>query len=209
MEFSKIALGAALVTVLNGAIEAKTLTIGSDLSQSNPLLQDANFNQQAVSYVVAQIRALKRGDVVVLKTFGGLADSQNFKSKSFTIKRHNAKKIAKYAAHHITKLASLSEAQKSTNLVAWLQRGRFDCANDSQIILLTDGIEASEYVSPSALLLGKANLPNPNKRHQLKGCEVVFFGLGVGRPDKQNNILLDEWHGYFEKAGVPFEAIQP
>jgi hypothetical protein len=196
-----------LVMMFINTAAAKTLSLILDLSGSNPLLIDKHFNQRAAEYVSSQIAPLKKSDVVVIKYVGSLNDTKNFKETRVSITRHNVKKVQRSVGSLIASLPQQMKAQGSTNLIALWGRNNFDCINSGQVIVLTDAIEASEYVSPNALLAGKVSLPKPNELVQLKGCDIQFFGVGVGRSDKEMLTLRRQWKGYFDAAGANFRAI--
>ena len=187
---------------------ATTLTVGMDLSLSNPLVKDKTFTQQAATYVSDHVAALKRGDTVRIKSFGARDNAANLTSKSLTIKRHGAKKAAKAVAQAVYDISQNADnAQTSTNIVAWLEFNDFDCANGGKIIVLTDGIEASSYVSPNDLLEGKKGLPEPDEYTELSGCDVTFYGLGVGWQAQHVKHIRKAWREYFEKANATFTAV--
>jgi hypothetical protein len=97
--------------------------------------------------------------------------------------------------------------QSSTNLLAFLNRYDFGCDDGGEIILLSDGIESSEYVNGTELLSGKASLPKPTTSTRLKGCTVTFYGIGAGRSDTKLHRLRTQWQQYFDAAGATFKAI--
>ena len=185
-------------------VQAKTLTIALDLSGSNPLLNDKQFNHNAAQYVADTISHLEKGDDVVVQSFGSLDNTANFNRFELPIKRHNAKKVAGQVAQYVRALPSNSQAQGSTNLIAWFGRNSFGCEAGGQVIVLTDAIED---VNPNHLIQGKQDLPKPNEFVQLKGCSVTFYGLGVGRLDSEMLNLRRAWTNYFESAGARFTAI--
>lgn len=202
-----VALGALLGAAIALPLKAKELTIALDVSGSNPLLIDEAFNRMAAGYVAEHIQALDKGDTVVLQTFGDLREPQNFKRYAFAIKRHNGKKVAAQIAQFIKAAPSKLDAQGSTNLIAWLGRGQFGCERNSHVIVLTDGIEASEYANPNKLLSGEQALPKPNEFVSLAGCTVTFYGLGVGRLDSEVLTLRRAWSAYFAQAEAQFFAV--
>ena len=67
--------------------QAKTLTIGVDLSGSNPLLSHGNFAYMASQYVTTEINKLQNGDIVQVKTFGSPDDASNVLMPTFEISR--------------------------------------------------------------------------------------------------------------------------
>ena len=200
-----ILLGASVSTT------AQTLTIGLDMSLSNPLVTDKAFSQQVAGYVAQQIKPMRAKDQVVIMPFGARDNVANLHSKHIAIKRHKQAKTAKAVAHHIINFsAQKSNAQQATNILAWLEFNDFNCAGGGTIIAVTDGIESSETLNPKAFITGKAALPKPDEFHQLQGCNVVFYGLGVGRPAKEAKIIRRAWTQYFKQAGVKsFTPIMP
>lgn len=186
---------------------AATLTIGLDLSGSNPLLHNHSFNREAASYIKTQIAPLKRGDVVLLKSFGDVRDPKNFGTYRFEVGR-GKKKLADKINAYILALPQKVQAQGSTQILAWFGRKRFTCEVGDKVMLITDGIEASEKVNPNQLLAGSAQLPPPNEFVDLSGCDITFFGLGVGRLDSEVVALRRAWRKWFAKTGANYsEAI--
>lgn len=210
MKIVKNTIIAAMLAV-SQSVSAQTLTIGLDMSLSNPLVTDKAFSQQVAGYVAQHIKPMRAKDQVVIMPFGARDNVANLKSKRITIKRHKQAKTAKAVAHHIVNFsAQKSNAQQATNILAWLEFNDFNCASGGTIIAVTDGIESSEAVSPKAFITGKAMLPKPDEFHQLQGCNVVFYGLGVGRPAKEAKIIRRAWAEYFKQAVVKsFKPIMP
>ncbi len=209
MQLFKMAALTALVTAYMSS-SAETLTVGLDLSLSNPLVKDSAFSQTAAQYVAHHIKGMKDGDKIRIKTFGSRDNAANFNTKEKTISRHGSAKMARAVAQYIQHVVKdNSNTQKSTNIVAWLEFNDFDCANNGKIIALTDGIEASSYVDPNALLDGKKDLPAPDEYAKLKGCDVVFYGLGIGWQPQQVKTLRKQWSRYFKQAGSTFSVIIP
>jgi hypothetical protein len=190
--------------------DAKTLTIGIDLSASNPLLSHKNFAHIASQHVTSEINKLKDGDIVRVKTFGSRKDALNLLNHSFEISRRmKSNKVAGIVANYIQSLPEQKEvSQNSTNLVAWLEfTSGFNCAANSQILVITDGLESSSYVDGNLLLQGKKSLPKPDI--DLKGCGLTLYGLGAGWIPQQVKIVRKEWKHWAEQAGASFTAIIP
>lgn len=209
MNMMKLAAIAALVCVSMG-VSAKTLTVGMDLSTSNGLVTSQAFRQNAIQYVAEHIKAMKTKDKLVIQGFGARDSEANLKKLKLTMKRHRHAKIAKQAATYIQSMTTDKDnAQQSTNIIAFMEFNDFGCDKESTIIVITDGIESSGYVSAQALVDGKAGLPAPDEDAALAGCHVVFYGLGTGWPNKQVKHIRSAWKAYFKKAGASFEAIIP
>lgn len=200
----------AMAMALSHSVNAKTLTIGIDLSGSNPLLRHENFAYSASTYVAAEISRLKSGDTVQIKTFGARSDAVNLINRRLSISRHNRpEKVAQSAAQFIRSLPGRANtAQSSTNLVAWLEfTDGFACGASGEILVITDAIESSTYVDAKDLLSGKKGLPAPEV--DLKGCTLIFYGLGAGHPPRQVKAVRKAWRRWAEQAGVIFKAIIP
>lgn len=199
-----------LACLMAGTVSAKNLTIGIDLSGSNPLLSHTNFAHGAAAHVHAAISALKPGDVVQLKTFGARDSALNLRQHRVTISRHNrAPKVAGQVAQYIRTLPEQTKTgQSSTNLIAWLEfTNGFDCQRDGQVLVITDGLESSSYVDAKDLLSGKKTLPAPDV--DLKGCALTFYGLGAGWPPKDVKRVRKAWQTWADQAGATFTAIIP
>lgn len=189
--------------------EASTLTLATDLSGSNPLVNDADFARAASLYAARQVHALQLGDVVNLQSFGarGLGNL-----REGTVQITRTMRPERAAADVATQIAGLPTAgvtpQPSTNIIAFFKFGSFDCASGEHILVITDAIESSAYVSGTAFLSGKGKLPDPDTDF-LKGCKVTFYGLGVHQEGPTVDIIRTAWRTWFQKAGAEFSDIIP
>lgn len=198
----------ALALSVSVVSEAKDLIVLVDVSQSNPMLTDKNFNRRAAEYVFAATKALNKGDTVSVQTFGSLTDTQNLNIKSQTVSRHNSKKVANSVGRYVMSLPEQIAGQGSTNLLSWFNRNAFDCSQEAHhILVITDGLEASEYVNPQRLLDGKQALPAPTEFVNLAGCDVTFYGVGSGMHDRSALHLRKVWGEYFKQAKVRFKDV--
>lgn len=196
--------------VISIGASARTLTIGIDLSASNPLLTHDNFAYMASKYARDEINKLENGDVVTVQTFGGRENVDNILSGSYTISRRmKSEEIAGAVAAYLQSLPSQTEqSQSSTNLLAWLEFGSgFNCNDKSQILLFTDAVESSSMVDGNAFVQGKEGLPKPDV--DLTGCHITFWGLGAGFPHASVKFIRNEWRSWSDQAGASFSAIIP
>lgn len=199
-----IALGAALFASL---AEAKTLTIALDVSGSNPLLVKPEFAINAANYAASLIAPLQDGDAVRIKSFGARDAVENMLDQTFTISRRlRAQAVAEAVKKHIASLPQKqSLAQPATNIIATLEfDSGLDCANGGQVLLLTDGVESSEYVNWQRFIAGRQSLPKPDV--DLKGCRVTFYGLGAGQSASSAKFINKEWKAWVGAAGGEFSA---
>lgn len=196
--------------VFSMSADGKTITIGIDLSGSNPMVKHKNFAHSAAEYADKEISKLKNGDIVRLKTFGSRDNVSNLLSSEYVVSRRvKPRKISAVISSYINSLPSKSDAvQGSTNLLAWLDfTGDFDCSEQSRIIVFTDGLESSELIDFQSFVNGKAELPEPD--NDLNGCTVTVYGLGAGMPPTYVKNVRSGWRTWFKKAGATFKAIIP
>lgn len=197
-----------LMSAVSASAIAKDLYILVDVSASNPLLLDKAFNKRSALFTVQKVSQLKRYDTVKLQTFGSLQSVENFEQKTLKVSRHNHKKISAAIASYLLSLPETVKPQGSTNVLAWFNRNSLDCSKVKHtILIITDGVEASEYVNPKRLLSGKQSLPAPSEFVNVRGCEVLMFGVGVGRLDSETMRLRKAWSQYFEQAGATFSSV--
>jgi len=189
---------------------AKTLTIGIDLSGSNPLLVHENFAYSASTYVSGEITKLKSGDSIQVKTFGARNDAMNLINQRIVINRRNRpEKVAQIVGQLVRALPERANIeQSSTNLVSWLEfSDGFGCDQSSEILVITDGIESSSYVGGKDFIEGKKGLPAPDVN--LVGCTLTFYGLGAGLQPQYVKTIRKAWMKWSDKAGVTFKAVIP
>ena len=187
-----------------------TLNIGIDVSASNPLLSHQNFAFEAAKLAESRILALDIGDVVYIKTFGSVENPDNVINTRIDISRRmRPNKVTEAVTNYIRSIPNRDDVtQGSTNILAYLEFGsNFDCHNGGQILLITDGLEASSFVDPRAMLEGNAGLPVPE--FSLEGCSMTFFGLGAGWQPQSIRHVRNEWRRWSELAGVSFHSITP
>lgn len=192
--------------IVSQSSSAKVVTIGLDLSGSNPLMISEDFSKKAANDVLPHIKDLKDGDQVRLMSFGARNSVQNLRDFTVTISRKNkASKIAQELARAIRSIPrGMLEKQQATNIITWLEyTPNFRCEDNSQILLITDGVEDSDVFSAKKLLSGEA-LPAPKRT--LEGCSVYFYGLGVGLSGIQLGYLHKAWAHYINQANGSFFA---
>ena len=176
---------AFILALLSANAHAKHITLAPDASVSNLLLTNKHINAQAAAYVEKRMKTVAIGDVVTLRFMGSLNNPSALQKHEYTVTHQNKVMVRQFMSQVVLSMPAHIKPQNSTNLLAFLGRYDFGCADGGEIIILTDGIEASEYVDGNALLSGKASLPAPNSSTRLKGCTVTFYGIGAGRSDTE------------------------
>lgn len=198
-------LTTCLLAALPIAVQAKTITIGLDLSGSNPLLEHEYFAASAATFVADQVKSLETGDVVRIKSFGARYDPRNQPEIEVEIsRRQRASAVADSVEKLIKSLPQRNVAQGSTNLIAWLEfTSGFDCDGAGHILVLTDALESSELIEGGWIAQGA--LPDPEV--DLTGCSVQFYGLGAGFEPSTVRGIRKAWQAWMHQAGASFEAI--
>lgn len=186
----------------------KRLVIGIDLSQSNPIVDDAQFAKKLADRVSETITGMGFASEVHVRTFGSYETSaNNFHYDAVLSIHQRPEDVAAEVAKLITSTPALVEkgvwrAQAKTNILAFLDNASqsFGCAGmPTTIVLLSDGIEDSEYAH---LAHANAELPAPADR-PFKGCsELQILGLGQGQesPEKTRQ-LRATWTRWAHDAG--------
>ena len=194
------------LTLIAATVQAGNLTLGADVSASNPLVASTTYADAVAERISGKINGLEYGDRISLKTFGN-GGIEHIKDKSLRISRQMPpQKAATLVVGVIKAFPRQHKGENSTNILAFLENGHFACDKDgSALWLLTDGIEHSIDFNGNDLLKGK-KLPDPYEK-ALEGCEVVMIGVGRlpsgGRlPRNQIHILKTAWTQWLKKAGA-------
>lgn len=196
--------------------EIRRLVIGLDLSQSNPLTTNASYAAKQAQWVGDEIRALRLGATVHVRTFGVSDATRNtLRIDEQVTLRNSPETIATGMQTLIANVPALVaagklEVQPRTNIVGFIRTNINvigECQTPTKFILLTDGLEDSEYGKLSeggGALTSPTIKPPKDKRYK---CEqLVLLGLGQGlNGQKQKDHLRDIWAAWVaDKA--PFKT---
>jgi hypothetical protein len=207
---NKRAVTLSIAAVLAGPAGANTLTVGIDVSASNPLLASPAYASRVGQAVATKIDALQPGDTVVVRQLGDRSVGNAISETLKITNRLRADKVGPRVGAYIAALPSHPDvARGATNIVGFFELGAFDCANGGEIVVATDGVESSELVSGRSFLAGKA-LPPPPKG-LLAGCTVTMIGLGQSAENaislKQAAHIVTAWTAWMKAAGAVFRPI--
>lgn len=192
----------------------RRVIVGLDLSSSNPLVDDASYARKVASRIRNDFEDLAFRSEVRVRTFGAYDSSSNPFSFDATVStRQRPEVLARDMETFISNIPSLVrrgrlQTQPYTNILAFLEELSLnvDCASlPTQVILITDGIEDSEYVR---LKYRDAKLPKPKKI--FSGCyELQILGIGRGVDSvKETNRIREQWKKWAKSAGfLTFNAI--
>lgn len=184
--------------------------IGLDLSTSNPLITDRRYAASAAELVAKEVRNLPMASVVMIRTFGSYSGQKNNLRIDREISSQRDEKPAAVAALVREVIAGVPklvrdgtlESQNRTNIISFLEdMAEFvDCSRmDTTVILVSDGIEDSEY---ARLRNRDDSLPRPSSG-LYRGCselEIVGLGQGANSPSFTEH-LRDEWGAWARGAG--------
>jgi len=169
---------------------APRLVIGLDLSVSNPLVEDPAFALKLAERVADEIQDLPVRSTVMIRTFGDNdATANTLQIDEVISARNKPEAVAESVGVLIAQVPSLVEsgkleAQQNTNILGFLQTmvdAIGECQTPTTFILLSDGLEDSEYArlaNPSEMLPSVDMRPPRDRRY--KCDELQILGLGQG-----------------------------
>jgi hypothetical protein len=207
---NKLPIALAVSAIVAAPVGAKTLTVGVDVSASNPLFASVPYASKVAQDVSAKIAGLQPGDTVVVRQIGDRSVGNALSESIRITTRLRADKVGARVAAYIAALPSHPDAaQPATNIIGFFTLGQFDCAGGGEVVVATDGVESSEVIGGLSFLAGKA-LPPPPKG-LLKGCAVSMIGLGQSAGAditlKQATHVVSAWTVWMKVAGATFTPI--
>lgn len=192
----------------------RRVIVGLDFSSSNPLVIDPSYARKVGARVRGEFETLAFRSEVRIRTFGAYDSSSNpFAFDAVISTKQRPEVLARDMETFITNIPSLvqqgkMETQPYTNILAFLEEMaiELDCSTlPTQIILVTDGVEDSEYVR---LKYRDAKLPRPKKI--FSGCyELQMLGVGRGIDSVTETARIrKEWKTWAKRAGFKkFKAV--
>lgn len=192
----------------------RRVIVGLDFSSSNPLVIDPSYARKVGARVRDEFETLAFRSEVRIRTFGAYDSSSNpFAFDAVISTKQRPEVLARDMDTFISNIPSLvqqgkMETQPYTNILAFLEEMaiELDCSTlPTQIILVTDGVEDSEYVR---LKYRDAKLPRPKKI--FSGCyELQMLGVGRGIDSvTETTRIRKEWKTWAKRAGFKkFKAV--
>jgi hypothetical protein len=183
------------------------LIVGLDLSASNPLVLDNRYAHKAALRVGDVVGDLAYRSEYSIRTFGAYDSSNNpFTFDAIVSVRNEAAALKNDTVTFISNVPLLVQqgklkTQNMTNILAFLEELALNVDCDQMpttVILVTDGVEDSEYVR---LVHRNAHLPKTKKI--FKGCyelQILGIGRGVDSPSETKR-LREEWKKWSKRAG--------
>ncbi len=198
---------------LEDVVRPERIVIGLDLSTSNPLVDDKMYAAKLARNVSAQIKNLPPRSEVWVRTFGAYdSNSNTLRFNEVVSARNRPEKVANGVETLISNIPTLIErgfikGQPNTNIVGFLENMTqvADCSDTikTTFILLTDGVEESEYADlrmPSSHLPASVMVSNHAQCHEL---QILGLGQGLGSPSETRR-LRETWSNWSAGAGRPF-----
>jgi hypothetical protein len=192
------------------ANKPRTVVVGVDLSQSNPLVRDDDFARRVAERIRPTIASLAPRSRVMLRSFGSYNGEAN---TSITLdvviapRTARAEDIAGIVAQVIATIparirAGKLQAQPYTNIVPFLQNMSrvLNCQREeTYVILATDGVEDSQLTN---LKNRNATLPQLSNT-PFAGCqEMQILGIGRGlNSPRDTERLIALWREWAARAG--------
>lgn len=183
------------------------IIIGLDISDGNPLVSDAGFADRAGERLRKLVSSLAIRSRVSIRSFGDYGESpaslQQDRDISANASPGQVGDLVNQIVEKMPEIMAGGKIQPHTdsNIVAFLEgiAGAVDCSRDTRLILVTDGLEDSEYVT---ITDDTGALPNP-LGPIYEGCtQLQMVGLGRG----QNSPVLTrhlqaQWQNWARQAG--------
>ena len=189
------------------------VVIGLDLSTSNPLVDDKMYAAKLAQRVSAQIKNLPPRSEVWVRTFGVYdANSNNLRFNEIVSARNRPEKVANGIETLVANIPTLIDrgiikGQPNTNIIGFLENMTqvADCSDGMKttFILLTDGVEESEYAN---MRNASAQLPASimvSDSAQCQELQILGLGQGLGSPSETRR-LREIWSDWSAGVGRPF-----
>lgn len=197
--------------------QAAVDTIAFDGSSSTAFIASPAYGDAAIRRVSDLVKRQQLGDGVRIMAFGSRTSDNAVNvlsaNSGYALRIPAMRKDVEARLAQMMAQARQRGGDSSTNILYALENAHVACTPRSRLVILSDGIEASEsYSAASALSAGQpVQLPPPASPY-LKGCAVEFIGIGVAPmgdgmdaetlPNAQLQALISGWRTYFEAAGV-------
>ena len=195
----------------------RDLMIALDVSTSNIIVENITMAVKAGGKAADLIRTLDNGDRLRIRTFGSYSQSDNPLRLDITVSRRMpANRIAASVEQLVASLPDLVASGRlpsggTTHITAFLEEeaALLSCGTRAtELVLFTDGIEASPTTSPEPLAAGQTALPAPHG-DALQRCGISLYGIGEttsGADRARTQNLIDAWTEWADQAGAFFQA---
>lgn len=205
------------------------LTVEADISASTPFMVSEPYANAAIKRVGDAVLKQRLGDRFRIVPIGSRTAQNAIGTSSIASgQKLHLSTVRKRIEGALTAMFAQSRrngGDGNTNIVYTLENSHPVCNPDSDIIILSDGIESNEQTDAGRdLAAGRpVVLPKPSQRFLKGGCSISMIGIGVSSPTgggadvqtlppDQLDKLTDAWRAWFIVAGadpdkVHFETI--
>lgn len=218
-----LAVVAAAATFSFPAVEthAGEWMVSVDISSSTLMTSNKQYALRAGQYVRARLKdsGFGMGDQIRIRSLGEFGDKDAVKFDLTASKKYRPEKILVDIEFLIVSVPALIEKNAGafkvhgqTNILAHLRTESYtlDCSSGGGVILISDALESSDYISATELANGQKGLPAPDGEF-LAGCDLILVGIGQLANNPSGKIterLIQAWGDWSTKAGVQhFEPV--
>ena len=216
-------------TVNESEPEPGVLTVEADISASTPFMVSEPYANAAIKRVGDAVLKHRLGDRFRIVPIGSRTAQNSIGTFSIAsgqkLHLRTVKKRLEGALAGLFAQSRRNGGDGNTNIVYTLENSQPVCNPDSDVIILSDGIESNEQTDAGRdLAAGRpVTLPQPSQRFLKGGCSIWMIGIGVSSPTgggadvqtlppDQLGKLKDAWRAWFIAAGadpdkVHFETI--
>ncbi len=203
---SWIAVQHALSFVESDRTPGPHIVIGLDISNGSPLVDDPVFADRAGAEIRDLLAPLGSRTDVSVRGFGDFGTSGTALDFDRRLNlRNNGARVGRLLDQVIAGVPSAVEKGRvklhtESNIIGFLESmsGSVNCARETRIVLITDGVEDSEYLRPGT----GQDLPDPD-RDLYEDCALLqIIGVGFGQPSPTLAKDLDhQWKDWANTAG--------
>lgn len=199
------------------AAQAAVMTVLPDESSSTAFLASPTYTDAAVRKVGEMVMQQQLGDAFRVVGFGSRTADRSVDLLSLTsgygLRLPAVRKRLEARLNDLFAGDRTRGGDGSTNLLYTLEHANLACTPHSTVVILSDGIEASDQYSVATSLSAGApvHLPPPSGPI-LRGCKIAFVGIGVAPqnggaepetlPNDRLQALTAGWREWFQSAGV-------
>jgi len=195
------------------AKQGTNYTVIADISESFSITENPKEAKKSARFVYDKLRGLRIGDTVSFGQLGEYGQNRNTSYRVRASKKYKPRRVRKDIYRFVSNIPGLIKkgvfrVNNATNIHGFLldNAPHFNCHNKGVIMILSDGVESSEFADKASILAGKSP-PTPPR---LKGCTVYMLGTGHGHGAssvKLTQAINRYWDVYFKAAGASFISL--
>ena len=220
-KFLAVVAAAVIFSFLAVKVHAGEWMVSIDISSSTLITSDKQYALRAGQYVSERLkdRGFDMGDEIRVRSLGEFGDKDAIKFDLRATKKYRSEKVLADIEFLVSSVPALIEKNAGafrvhgqTNILAHLRTEAYtlNCSSGGGVILISDALESSDYISATELASGQKGLPTPRGEF-LEGCDLILVGIGQLAENPSGKIterLIQAWGDWSAKAGVQhFEPV--